>query len=227
MANHTVKAKWDAGATLWFAVFNAAGQVFDFTANNFKALASAANFSTALTADATETEHYRGTLNMSNVNAGGEPTTYEVRVYEQAGGSPDLADDDIGGYELVIQFGEVPPPADRPKVVHSVVADGADAEIQAWLELNGVIVDLATIDASATCDVQVREQSAGTNLFQVDDQDNAAFNLGANVANHYELEKTSVITSALDDSNLFVQTTIVENGNSWVGLKPIMVFGGS
>ena len=227
MANHTLRAQWDVGATLWCAIFNEAGQVWDFTATSFKALASAANFSQALTADATETEHYRATVDMNTLNSGGGPTTYDIRYYEQVGGSPDLADDDIGGESIIVRFGVKAETTSKPKVVANIVADGADVEIQAWLELDGAIVDLDTEDASATCDVQVREFDAGANLFQVDSADNAAFALSANVANHFELEKASVITSALDDSALFMQVQIVENSNTWTLLKPIAVFGGS
>jgi hypothetical protein len=227
MANKTITVAHEASQTVWVGIFNAAGQVWDFTAETFKALASAANFSLALTPDGTETSYYQGTIDLSTLNATANPVTYTVQAFEQVGGSAALSDLKLVGEQFIVQFsGEV----DRIPIVEPVLdvtIDGSDIELTAWLESDGVLVDLDTYGVAATCDVQLREHSAGAVVFQVDDADDAAFALSANVANHFEMTKSSVIASGLDDSSCYLRVTIVENGNTWVKDYPCAVFGGS
>lgn len=227
MANKTITVAHEASQTVWVGIFNAAGQVWDFTAQEFKSLASAANFSLALTPDATETSYYQGTVNLSTLNATALPTTYTLQAFEQVGGSPDLADLKLVSAVFSVQFSAE---IDRIPIVEPVLdvtIDGTDVELTAWLESDGQLVDLDTFGASATCDVQLREHDAGELVFQVDDADHADFALSANVANHFEMSATDKIDSGLDDSSCYLRVTIVENGNTWTKDYPCAVFGGS
>jgi hypothetical protein len=227
MANKTITVAHEASQTVWCAIFNAAGQVWDFTAETFKALASAANFSLALTPDGTETSYYQGTVDLATLNATALPVTYTLVAFEQSGGSPDLADLKLVSSRFSVQLSAEVERIPIVEPVLDVTVDGSDIELTAWLESDGQLVDLDTFDASATCDVQLREHSAGAVVFQVDDADDAAFALSANVANHFEMTKTAVIGSGLDDSSCYLRVTIVENGNTWVKDYPCAVFGGS
>jgi hypothetical protein len=225
MATKTIPVIHTAGATLWFAVYNAAGQVWDFTAGTFKALASAANFSTALTADGTVTTNYTATLDLSTLNAGGVATTYNLVVYDQVGGSPALSDTPLAELSITVQFGVEQDLTVEPNFAGTI--DGADIELIAWLEINGVVVDLDTLDAAATCDINLREQSAGSDFVDVDDNDDAGYALSATVANQYQMLVTGVIVSGVDDSNVTATVKIVENGNTWTKDFPCSIPGGS
>jgi hypothetical protein len=227
MANKTVTISHVAGETVWCTIFNSAGQVWDFTAGVFRALASAANFSLALTPDGTETSYYQGTIDLATLNATANPISYTLVAYEQAGGSADLADVQLAAGAFSVQLSAEIERIPLVEPVLDVTIDGSDIELTAWLESDGVLVDLDTFDAAATCDVQLREHSAGAVVFQVDDADSAGFALSANVANHFEMTKTAVITSGLDDSSCYLRVTIVENSNTWVRDYPCAVFGGS
>lgn len=227
MANKTVTLSHEAGQTCWLAIFNSAGQVWDFTAEVFRALASAANFSLALTPDATETSYYVASVDLATLNATANPVDYTVQTFEQVGGSAALDDLKLAAAAFTVQLSAEVARTPIVEPVLDVTIDGSDIELTAWLESDGVLVDLDTFDASATCDVQLREHSAGAVVFQVDDADNAAFALSANVANHFEMTKTAVITSGLDDSSCYLRVTIVENSNTWVRDYPCAVFGGS
>jgi len=227
MANKTITVSHEASQTVWVAIFNAAGQVWDFTAGTFRALASAANFSLALTADATETSYYVGTVDLSTLNATADTVGYTVQAFEQVGGSPDLEDLKLGSESFMVHASTEVLRAPLIEPMVEVTIDGGGAEVTAWLEADGVLVDLDTLDASATCDVVVREHSAGAVLFQLDDADNAAFALSANVANHFELTQATGVTSGLDDSSMYIRVTIVENSNTWSKDYPASVFGGS
>lgn len=227
MANKTVTLSHEASQTCWAGIFNASGQVWDFTAETFKALASAANFSLSLTPDGTETSYYQATIDLSTLNATANPVTYTLQTFEQSGGSADLADLKLAAQSFIVQFSQEKDRIPIVEPVLDVTIDGSDIELVAWLESDGGLVDLDTYDSSATCDVQLREHSAGAVVFQVDDADNAAFALSANVANHFEMTKTAVITSGLDDSSCYLRVTIVENSNTWVKDYPCAVFGGS
>ena len=228
MASETVQVLHETGKTVWLAVFNSSGQVWDFTAETFRALGSAANFSKSMAAVSGATYAYSTTIDLSTLNAAAAVSEFSVVVYEQAGGSASLsADTPLESSSIAVHSGSKYQPGPIIEPVVEVTIDGSDVEISAWLEADGVLVDLDTVDSSATCDVQVREHSAGAVLFQVDDADDAGFALSANVANHFELTKSSVITSGLDDSSMFVRVTIVENSNTHTRDYPASVFGGS
>lgn len=227
MANKTITLAHEASQTVWAGIFNASGQVWDFTAETFRALASAANFSLALTPDGTQTAYYQGTIDLSTLNATALPVTYTLQLFEQSGGSAALSDLKLVGERFTVQFSQEVERIPIVEPVLDVTVDGSDIELTAWLESDGQLVDLDTYDSSATCDVQLREHSAGAVVFQVDDADAAAFALSANVANHFEMTKSAVIASGLDDSSCYLRVTIVENGNTWVKDYPCAVFGGS
>nr|AKH48437.1 hypothetical protein [uncultured marine virus] len=227
MATKTITLSHEAGQTCWLAIFNQAGQVWDFTAGIFRSLASAANFSLALTPDATETSYYQATVDLATLNATAAPINYVLQAFEQPGGSPDLADLKLISTGFTVQLSAEVAKTPTVEPVLDVTIDGTDIELTAWLETDGQLVDLDTFDSAATCDVQLREHSAGAVVFQVDDADNVAFALSANVANHFEMTAATVITSALDDSSGYLRVTIVENGNTWVRDYPCAIFGGS
>lgn len=228
MANKTITYTEESGLTIWFAVFNRTGQVWDFTAGSFKALGSAANFSTAMSAVAGAAYAYQATLDLATLNATALPVGYTLKVYDQAGGSPSLSADTVVATEnFVVQLSAEPLSVPLVEPNADGVIDGSGVELMVWLESDGVVVDLDTFDASATCDVTIREHGAGAVLLQVDDADNVAFALSANVPNKFELTKSAVITAGLDDSSCFMRVSIVENGNTWVKDFPAPVFGGS
>jgi hypothetical protein len=227
MTSKTVTLSHEAGQTCWLAIFNQAGQVWDFTAEVFRALSAAANFSLALTPDGTENSYYVGTVDLATLNATALPVDYVLQTFEQPGGSPDLADLKLASAPFTVQLADEVATTPTVEPVLDVTIDGTDIELTAWLETDGQLVDLDTFAASATCDVQLREHSAGAVVFQVDDADNAAFALSVNVANHFEMTVAAVITSALDDSSCYLRVTIVENGNTWVKDYPCAIFGGS
>ncbi len=94
MANE-IQVTYDTGATLYALAFNPAGQVWQLTTNTFVAYVAANidNYDIVLSEIATNSGQYRGTFD-SDIPAG----VYSVVLFEQAGGSPVVADDErVGG----------------------------------------------------------------------------------------------------------------------------------
>lgn len=225
MATVTQTAKLAASKTVYLVYIDEDGQLWDFTAEQWRSLATAANYSKAMAADGTQTAWYQTTIDLATINTTGTTKHVTVLYVEQLGGSPAFNTDRVFASEpLPIQFGQK---QDKlVAVVADIVVDGSGVEILAWLEEDGELVDLDTIDSSATCDCELWEHDAGTYVLQVDDADHADFALSANSTNKFELTKASGITSNLDDSAGWLKVTITVNSVAHVKHIPTPIFGG-
>jgi hypothetical protein len=227
MATEIITAEYSGALNVYHVIENEAdGNVFDWNDSTFKSYGTATTPTQAMAASGLANT-YRDSINLATIHNAGDLKKLNVMIFEElVAATPDATTDfRLGIAPLVIQFGNNG--QREVNVGFGATIEGADIAVQAWLEIDGVIADLDTIDASATCDITLREQTAGAVLFQVDDADDAAFALSANVANHFEMSKTSVITSSHDDKNFFARVTIVENSNSWAADFPCGIFGGS
>jgi hypothetical protein len=229
MTTKTIYIEHTSSETCWIEVVDATGKLFDFDDDTFKTRGSGTTpyvVASVLTSAGTGRSLYGATVDLAAINPTGSLTTYFVAAYEQAGGSPDAATDrQIDSGLMTVQFGAED--QREVKVIVEGTIDGSDIELQAWLEIDGQLADLDTIDDAATCDIQLWEHDAGSYVFQVDDADDAAFALSANQTNHFEFLKTSVIAEGLDNSSAFLRCTITENGNAWSVDLPVSVFGGN
>ena len=147
MASHVFTLpRYDAGADVYFRIFNDSGQVFDFSDLAFKALASATTPYIAATEradmDGTGFSAYQATLNLAQIN--GTPTSkhYTLKAYNNA--AP--ADTDVAvsdALDVVVQLGELGEGELIGQAEVSVKSTaGTTAQAKAWLERNGRKVTL-------------------------------------------------------------------------------------
>ncbi|NOX55581.1 MAG: hypothetical protein GXP27_14310 [Planctomycetes bacterium] len=229
MATELLRRKDAPGKTIYYAIWNDQNQVFDFSDNTFKSLAAATTpyvVATEQTGGKGGQSYYDATIDLNQIHKAGSRLQASIEAYEQVGSSPNLATDTpLGTEPLDIVFGRsVLAGRGRVDVGLNVTIDGNDCWFQVWLTCDGELVDLHAADANARCDIQVREQTAGANLFQIDDQDDPSFALSANREDYFELRKQQAGFTA--DKNYIVTVTVTENGNTHVRHFPLSTFGG-
>lgn len=219
----TVTFQHDAGQTVYVAIFDAAGNVWDDADNTFTALGSATTPYLALTersdAGGTGRSHYTATLPLGDINDGAAISCTLV-AYKQAGGSPNLSTDSAlsAPLPLIVEFsslglGEVLVQADLTVTSTS----GTAVRLQVWLERNGVKLDVGTIDSGTTCSVDVREQGSASNLFTIagtnaDLQDRI-----------FELEQST--PNFVDDRQYEVDASVVVDGVTYRTSHTLSVWG--
>lgn len=132
--------EYDAGAAVYFRLYNETGQVFDFDDNTFKTIGAA----TTPQASCTERTEMGGTgksgytvsVDFANVNDTGSVGRYIVKAFLQAGGSPAATDAAISdGLSLTVQFGSL---GEKDIIAQAEISvkstAGSTCQISAWLE---------------------------------------------------------------------------------------------
>lgn len=154
--------EYDASQTVFFRVFDADGNVFDFDDSTFKALASATTPYVAATEQTamggTSKSGYTASVDLADLNDTGSKGRYLVKAYSQAGDDPADTDPAISdGLSVTVQFGEL---GEREIVAQGEVSvkstAGNTAQVSAWLEHGGAKIDVGsnggTVFTAATTD---------------------------------------------------------------------------
>lgn len=200
----------EAGLSIYFRLWNSAGQVFDFNDNTFKAIGSATTPYVAATertaVDGDGFSAYVATVNLANVNNTG--TLRHVFWAAYSNGTPAAADVSVSDYaQMIVQFGRLGPVSIQCKCEAAMLTSaGNEVRILCWLEANGERISLA----SGSCTATFREHGSGSDLFAETDS-------APNAAGSFELTKTSPgftndriyqVTVAITDSagNVFTNT---------------------
>lgn len=151
MSTETILSpEYTESANIYARLFNAAGQVFDFSDNTFKAIGSATTgyvVASELTAmGGTGKSCYAVSINFGNVNNTGAISRYTLKFYERAGGAPAATDAAISGeLSLTVQFGELGEREVVAQVELSVKStEGVACQIMTWLEHGGERIDVGT-----------------------------------------------------------------------------------
>ncbi|QDT26790.1 hypothetical protein Enr10x_21000 [Gimesia panareensis] len=215
MSTETLIRLDDSGKTIYFAIFNASGQVFDFNSGvlAFADLGDAVEPSLAATeyADAGGfgKSQYIASLNLATINNTAALLSCTAIAFEQAGGSPDLTTDAPRSQPapLEIQFGRE---GQNQISIHCGIStdstSGSYLEVQAWLESNGAVIPLS---ASATCSCQIRQIDAEADGIQI-----TTANFG-NVNSQYIFVHSKANPSLENDRQYRAKITITEGGTSW------------
>ena len=135
MANE-IQATYDSGSTLYALVFNAAGQIWQLTTNTFVAYVAANidDYDIVMPEIATASGQYRGTFD-ADIAAG----VYSVVLFEQAGGSPVVADDErIGETAKMIWDGSAEIDLDDIEAYVDKIDDGTDGLTAIKAEVEGL-----------------------------------------------------------------------------------------
>ena len=170
MANE-IQVSYDTGATLYALVFDAAGQVWQLTTNTFVAYVAANidNYDIVLSEIATNSGQYRGTFD-SDI----PPGVYSVVLFEQAGASPVVADDERIGDTGIMHWdgsAELSISADSQterSLGLSASYDGTTVKLGLWLEESGQ----RQTDVTSITDVEI--WNAATDAQVVDLGDDTA-----------------------------------------------------
>lgn len=214
-----------AGQTVYFTLWNSAGQVFDFDDNTFKAVGSAvtpALAATERTGPGGSVSHYTANLDLADVHMGGNVLRLWVAAFQQVGGSPAPATDTTltipeSQRLLDIQFAEQGIGQLRLEVAPAFTTTaGLEMRLRAALTRNGVKVPLETYDAAATLALAVREQGAGSDLFTI-----SATTVGADGL--FDLDQADPEFTS-DRVYSFIYT-LVENGNTHTFVEMFPVHG--
>jgi hypothetical protein len=167
--------QYAAGSDLYVACFNEDGDVFDFDSNTWVAISlPPVDPFLAPTAEETGTggdgySDYWWDIDLGLLNATATEMAVRVKVFEQAGGSPVLADDAVVGIsDVSVVSGAEVVVADFTECVFTPAYRAGNDTIYftAQLRVNGQPVTLAGGD---TCTIVVRQINplAGSNLFTV------------------------------------------------------------
>lgn len=210
-----------ASADVYLRLFNSSGQVFDFNDDTFKALASCTTPYVAATERAdmggTGRSGYQATIDLADVNNTGAANRYSVKAYDNAtpADTDNPISDELG---ITVQFGKLGEREIRV-AFEAALTTTAGAAIRhiAWLEHGGEQVDLSAVDASATCDIAVREYGAGSDLYT----DNS--NTLAAGTDRFETETSS--PGFTDDRVYLFTVTITENSIAHTTKHSIPVHG--
>lgn len=213
MTTHTIATEYSAGATIYFALWSGAN-VFDFNDNTFKSPGSATTPGVAMseTVVGSGVSKYEGSLDLADLAPGLEPVTSVIAVYIQAGGSPAPVTDTRIGLPTVIeaQLGEIGLRKIEVKTaICTKTTAGTAIQLYAELLADGEPVALHTIDAAATCAIDVK-QHPDAPLFSMTTGDVGA----VNTSHRFAAEKTNPGFTA---DRLYVFTfTIVGDGQTYV-----------
>lgn len=224
MSTETLVRLDDSGKTIYFSIFNASGQVFDFDSGveAFVALSSATEPYLAATerADAggAGKSQYIASLDLATINNTAALVSCTAIAFEQAGGSPDPETDSARSQPspLEIRFGSED--GDVEYRVHAGIStdttSGSYLEVQAWLESNGAVVPLTS---SATCTCNIRQIDAGADGIQI-----SAVDFG-NVNSQYIFVHSEADPSLETDRQYRALITITQDGKSWTTTKDFVV----
>lgn len=209
--------------TIYFAVFNNVGQVFDFNAG----VLAFANLGSAIKPYLAATEYpnaggsgksqYIASLNLATINNTAALVDVTVIAFEQAGGSPALATDEPRSQPngFTIQYGRE---GSNQIGIHCGIStdstNGSYLEVQAWLESNGEVIPLTS---SATCTCYVRQIDAEADGIEI-----TAVNFGS-VNAQYIFVHSKSNPSLEPDRQYRAKFTITEGGSSWSTTKDFVV----
>ena len=206
----------DSGKTIYFAIFNETGQVFDFGAgtpafvdldvSNVEPYLAATEYADA---GGLGKSQYIASLNLATINNTAALVNCTAIAFEQSGGSPDLTADSPRSQpvSLAIQFG-----LDSVKKfqvrggVSTDSTNGSYLEVQAWLEAEGEVVPLSS---GATCVCNIRQIEASEDGIQL-----TAVNFGT-VNEQYVFEFSQADPELENDHQYRAEFTITQNGVSW------------
>jgi len=229
MSSITLFVEHTAGADIYFRVFNASGQVLDFTDNTFKALSGATT--PYVEADeradmaGTGRSGYTASLNLANVNKSAA-AQFVIKAYDNS--SPADADNPIApaatnetilpAPHLWVEFGEL----GRGEILVQVEVNvkstaGSTAQVALWLERDGKKLDIDDIDATCTASVTVREHGSASNLFTLN------FTAGDIQGDRFEKEQSS--PGFTDDRQYEVAASITENSNTHSTTHSAVIIG--
>lgn len=185
MTTIRINAYHDASATVYAVVFRLSdGKVFDWADSTWKLIGAPPTTPnvalTQLVAFGAGLAEYAANLNLSTINATITPVDISVKFFRQAGGSPAPATDEylgeiesfsvVAGNRVGIGFGTLPVFA-VIVVVDTTTTAGDSAHVKVQLcDQRGQLIDLDTLDPSATCAVDVIEDG-GTPQFSLSTSD--------------------------------------------------------
>lgn len=228
MSTETLVRLDDSSRTIYFAVFNSTGQVFDFGADT-PAFVDLGETNVEPYLEATEYEDAGGagksqfiaSLNLATINNTAALVNCTVIAFDQAGESPDLETDAPRSQPepLSIQFGMEG--VKKFKVHGGISTDstnGSYLEVQAWLEADGEVVPLVNTGGSpATCACNIRQIDAEADGLQIS---TANFD----VANDQYIFVYTVADPELEDDKQYrAEFTIVQDGVTWKLTKDFVV----
>lgn len=221
MTTETFVFEYTAGADIYFRLFNAAGQVFDFSDNTFKALSAATTpyFVATEKADmgGTTQSGYVANIDLADVHNTGAVGRFVLKAYDND--TPADTDDPISDpLPITVQFGELGEGELLCQFELNVKStEGLAAQLSVWLERNGKKIDIDTVDPSCSCSVTVREHGSGANLFT------AAGVVGDLQNDRFEFEQAT--PGFTDDRQYDVTVSITENGNTHSTTHSSVVIG--
>lgn len=193
MATKTVTHTIDTGLTLYYRVFRLTdGKVFDFNDNAWEVLASATTPYVAMASLATVGggfSQYSAELDLADINDTATPLEVKVFVYLQDGGSPSVDNDAwIAESALTVVNGELMAVLGSEQIytvdltANYTTTLGTTMHFTAELKRrDGRSVDLATLDPTATCEIEVTMDADETEgerfaVFTLDTTDCGAVN---------------------------------------------------
>lgn len=223
MSTETLVRLDESGKTIYFAIFNNVGQVFDFNAG----VLAFANLGAAIKPYLAATEYpnaggagksqYIAALDLTTINNTAAIVQCTLVAFEQAGGSPAPATDVVRSQPngFAVQFGTEE--LNDIKLHCGISTDstnGSYLEAQAWLESNGEVIPLTS---SATCSCNIRQIDAGSDGIQI------------TTANFGSVNAQSIFThsksnpSLENDRQYRAKFTITQDGVSWSATKDFVV----
>jgi len=216
MSTETLVRLDDSDKTIYFAVFNSTGQVFDFD-SEVLAFVDLDTPAVEPYLAATKYEDAGGagkaqfiaSLNLATINNTAALVNCTVIAFEQAGEDPALATDEARSQPvaLAIQFGM--DSVKKFQVRGGISTDstnGSYLEAQAWLEADGEVVPLSS---GATCVCNIRQIEASEDGIQLDAEDFDSVN------EQYVFEFSQADPELEDDHQYRAEFTITQDGVSW------------
>jgi len=172
MASYTFAQDYTASKNCYAVIYNAAGNVFDFADNTFKAIASAttpfATMTEQTSGGGTGQSTYAVTVNLALLNKTLETVRYGITFYERAGGSPAPLTDTAWLYRTAFSVQAAEIGEDELGVEVATALNTTAGEVLygiLTITRNGKPVDIYTLDSTATCTVTPRESTAGSDLW--------------------------------------------------------------
>jgi len=188
MATQRISTRGATGLTVYLVVLNLAdGDVFDWDDDTWQAIGDAVTPAVAMTGLATygtSQREYAGSIDLALINDGMTPVNVAVKVFSQAGGSPDPETDELLAevYPFTVVLGErlagvsTKPAFKVVAVVDTTTTDGTVAHVKVQLlDESGSLIDLDAADPSATCAVNVQRDGVA-NQFTLSTSDFGAPN---------------------------------------------------
>jgi len=222
MATHNlVVPKYAASANIYFRLWDASGNVFDFNDTTFKAIGSATTPQVAATERAapggTGYSAYVATVDLSTVNKTGTEMMVLFHAYDN--GTPAATDVPIlEGDSQIVQFSQIGPCEVRVGFEANVKSTaGSFVQFATWLEVNGVKVNIDDIDAAATSSIVVRKHEEASNKFTTN------FTVADLKNDVFEGEEAS--PNFDNDRQHQFEASITENSNTWTTHHRLPVLG--